>query len=156
MHRLSPAVASLLERAVRQPAHFMPLRKGHLESVAALFQVHPFVVSELRRHLERPTVRKAVARRLFRTWRAQRKVSPPALERRRVPPTVTSLLEQVKARPGGLELFLNAPTETLATLFHAHPFVVDAARALATEHEAPTTQPAPRPSSPCWLSPARA
>lgn len=152
MDQLSPAVASLLERAVLQPAHFTPLRKGHLESVAALFQVHPFVVSELREHLARPSVRKVVAQRLFRTWRAQRKARPPALDFRRPPATVASLLERVKATPGGVELFLNAPTETLATLFNAHPFVVDAARAVATQHEAP----APRPSSPCWLRPARA
>ncbi|MEW5737602.1 MAG: hypothetical protein AB1938_01685 [Myxococcota bacterium] len=152
MDQLSPAVASLLERAVLQPAHFTPLRKGHLESVAALFQVHPFVVSELREHLARPTVRKAVAQRLFRTWRAQKQAQPPAPASPRTPATVTSLLERVKATPGGMELFLNSPTETLATLFNAHPFVVDAARAVATQHE---TQ-APRPSSPYWLPPARA
>lgn len=156
MEQLSPAVASLLERAVHQPALFTPLRKGHLESVAALFQVHPFVVSELREHLARPTVRKTVAQQLFRTWRAQRKALSPALKARRAPTTVTSLLEQVKATPGGMELFLNSPTETVATLFNAHAFVVDAARAQATQHEAPAHVPMPRPSSPYWLPPAHA
>jgi hypothetical protein len=155
MDSLSPAVASLLEKAVHQPRHFTPLRKGHLESVAALFEVHPFVVSELREQLKQPALRKTVAERLYRMWRAKRpaKVAVPAPRRR--PPTVASLLDAVKAAPGGPELFLNAPTETVATVFRVHPFVVDAARAAATQHE-DTKAPAPRPSSPCWVPAGRA
>lgn len=155
MDQLSPAVASLLEKAVRQPAHFTPLRRGHLESVAALFEVHPFVVSELREHLERPAVRKTVAEKLYRTWRAKRPVKPSSSASRRVAPTVAALLDAVKRTPGGAELFMNSPTETVATLFHVHPFVVDAARAVATQHE-DTTAPAPRPSSPFWVPTGRA
>lgn len=157
MDQLSPAVASLLERAVHQPAHFTPLRRGHLESVAALFEVHPFVVSELREQLQRPAVRRTVAEKLYRTWRAKHpvKARSAATTPRRVPPTVAALLEAVKAAPGGPELFMNAPTETVATVFHVHPFVVDAARAVATQHE-DTSAPAPRPSSPYWLPTGRA
>lgn len=155
MDSLSPAVASLLEKAVHQPAHFTPLRRGHLESVAALFEVHPFVVSELREQLKRPAVRKTVAEKLYRTWRAKRPAKATVSASRRVPPTVAALLDAVNATPGGPELFMNAPTETVATVFHVHPFVVDAARAVATQHE-DTKAPAPRPSSPFWLPTGRA
>lgn len=156
---LTPAVASLLEQAMQQPAHFTPLRRGHLESVAALFQVHPFVVSELREHLRRPSVRRVVADQLLRVRRSRRPSVARPERATRVPPTVAALLDAVKATPGGAELFMNAPTETVATLFGVHPFVVDAARAVATQHEAkpaPTAMPLPRPSSPYWLPAARA
>jgi len=159
LDQLSPAVASLLEKAMEQPKHFTPLRRGHLESVAALFQVHPFVVSELREQLRRPALRKAVADSLVRARRARRPVSKKPDAVKRVPKSVTALLDAVKATPGGAELFMNAPTETVATLFGVHPFVVDQARAVATQHEAPaapTSVPLPRPSSPCWLPAARA
>jgi hypothetical protein len=159
VEQLTPAVASLLEQAMQQPAHFTPLRRGHLESVAALFQVHPFVVSELREQLRRPELRRAVADQLVRVRRARRPAHPRPSSASRVPPTVSALLDAVKAMPGGTELFLNAPTETVATLFGVHPFVVDAARAVATQHEArpePFSIPLPRPSSPYWLPAARA
>jgi hypothetical protein len=132
MDQLSPAVASLLEQAVHRPAHFTPLRRGHLESVAALYEVHPFVVSELREQLQRPGVRQAVAGRLFRTWRARRSSAVSTRAPRRVAPTVAALLEAVRATAGGQELLLHAPIETVATMFHVHPFVVDAARVEAT------------------------
>lgn len=149
-------MASLLEAVVRQPAHFTPLRTGHLESVAALFQVHPFVVSELREHLRRPGVRRTVAEQLYRAWRAKKQAGARAPPDRRVPPTVPALLDAVQATPGGTELFINSPVETVATLFRVHPFVVEAAREAATQHEAGEDAAPPRPSSPCWLPPGRA
>jgi hypothetical protein len=155
MEELSPAVSKLLARALEEPTHFGPLRRGHLESVAALFQVHPFVVSELREHLERPEVRQSVADQLLKTWRARRAASRVETAPRRAPPTVAALLEAVQATPGGPELFLNATAETVATVFEVHPFVVEAARAVATEHQEAVT-PMPRPSSPFWLPSARA
>ena len=56
---LSPEHVGLLEHAARHPAGATPLLEGHLESVAALYQLHPFAVDALRTHLETPAARKA-------------------------------------------------------------------------------------------------
>lgn len=153
MEHLSPAVASLLEAVVRQPTHFTPLRTGHLESVAALFQVHPFVVSELREQLRRPSVRRTVAAPLYRAWRGRKALDAGPCWKRRAAPTVAALLQAVEATPGGTELFTHSPVETVATLFRVHPFVVEAAREVSSQHQAGDDAAAPSPS---WLPPGRA
>ncbi len=157
MNALSPAVTSLLKRAVREPERFGALHRGHLEAAAVLFQVHPFVVDELRTALTRPEVRARVARLLSRSRRRQRKAVAVKVQARPVSATAASLLAAVHQRPHGPELLMHAPVETVATLFGVHAFVVDEARAaLQRQRTAAAFTPAPRPSAPFFMPLAEA
>lgn len=133
---LSPAVAALLDRVEARPNCFTPLRRGHLESVAALIGVPPGVVSELREALREPSVRKGVAGRLYRAWRA-RKPPEAAVTTRRAPTSAQALLEAARASKA-LEVLFDGPVEAVATLFGVHPFLVESARGLGVDARSPT------------------
>lgn len=124
MVQLPAEVVTLLEAAAQHPDGPAALFEGHLESVAALYQVHPAALELLRACIVQPGVK---ARALEVLARAPDRVVVP-LEVAVRPPNRDALIEKATALPNGLELLTRGPIETAAMQLGAHPFVVDEAR----------------------------
>ncbi len=116
-------VVELVQHAARHPDGAGPLFEGDLESVAALYQVHPERVEHARRTLEAPQAR-LHATRLISDGAVG--VEPPHRPARK---GVDEVLAEALALPHGLELLTEAPLEMAAVLLAAHPFIVEEARA---------------------------
>ncbi len=125
MPQVSQDVVELLETVAVHPEGEHPLFEGDLESVAALYQVHPARIEAARLAFGGPGARLNAAMHIDRT----RKAAPhrPA----RVRPAgkdVEAIISMAMALPHGLELLTDAPMEMAAVLLGAHPFVVEEAR----------------------------
>lgn len=148
MTRLPPDLLALLEVAARHPAGLAPLLDGHLESVAALYQLHPDVVERIRDSLAAMGLQgRAAALALGVAPGHEVAGRAPATDA----PDLEAVMRSALETPGGVELLLRAPVERAAVLLGAHPFVIDAARARfmvrrAITHEHPKFAP-PRPSA---------
>lgn len=131
---LPDGLQELLERVVEHPVGFQILYRGHLESVAAFFGVHPSVLEAARAMLETPERRALFTEALVRA-RRNRSATPrvePAQDGR-VPPaapprTAEDLIRDAVADAAGRDFLFHAPPETVAVLFEVHPFVVLEAR----------------------------
>ena len=115
----------LLALATRHEEGTGPLFSGHLESVAALYQVHPDRLERARQALSEPGARRLALECVGgqQDWNQL----PRAPER--VPCTdVPSLICAAMSQPHGMDVLTQAPMEMAAVLFGAHPFLVEEAR----------------------------
>jgi hypothetical protein len=131
--RLAEAVVRVVRVAARHPEGLEPLFAGHLESVAALYQLRPAEVERAREALATPE-----AQATARAWAlalAPRRHAPTA--RRSRPLDVATLIAEAAIFPDGIALLTEAPLEQAAIRLEAHPFLVEEARAwLATRRQA--------------------
>jgi len=136
MTRLPQDVVELLEVAATHPEGIAPLLEGHLESVAALYQLRPNDVERVRDCISvlgveaRAQVLALVSDRRF--------ARPQPALRHPAPRDVAALIAAAMRTPNGVEFLQHAPVETAAVLFQAHPFVVEAARERLATRRAPT------------------
>jgi hypothetical protein len=127
MFRLPPEIVKLLEAAASHPEGESALFEGHLESVAALYQVHPRTVERLRAAVGSPAAHAKATEIL-----ASARLNPSAAAQtdRFQPHEVdaAALIAKASALPNGLELLTRGPIETAAVQLGTHPFVVEEAR----------------------------
>jgi inosine-uridine nucleoside N-ribohydrolase len=136
---LPAEVLALIDRAMVHPAGFRLLYKGNLESIAVLFEVHPSLLTHVRELIADPATRPAITEALTRAKLSRARDNPPGVQEAHSQLDARGLLQALKDYPDGEELLLNAPTETVAVLFDAHPFVVDEARSLVGNRGAPAS-----------------
>ena len=126
MIQLPVELVKLLEAAACHPEGESALFEGHLESVAALYQVHPQTVEELRAAIAQPAAQAQAARIVER---ARLNPAPaPTPEPARATTCHQTLIARASALPHGLELLRRGPIETAAMQLESHPFVVEQAR----------------------------
>lgn len=125
MDRLSAEMVHLLELAARHPEGHLPLFEGHLESVAALYQVHPSMVERFRACLEQEggwvRAMRALQRMLFQALPAP--VAGPPLAS-----GCSAVIARAMASKNLIELLTRGPVEAAAVLLQTHPFVIDEIR----------------------------
>lgn len=124
MPRLPLDVVETLELAGRHPEGGAALLEGNLESIAALYQLHPAKVEHVRAWVSQPGTRTHVEE-ILASARAEAPAFPsqpkPAMDAR-------ALIARAAAMPDGLEFLTRAPIENAAVLLGSHPFVVEQAR----------------------------
>lgn len=130
--QLSTDHQRLFDAVVSTPSGVELLKKGHLESVSALFGARPAVVDEVRGWLGTRAQRKLVAEALLRARnRKPSKTAPaPAPAPPPAPETARALVQAAREVPGGDEFLLEAPLETVAIVFGVRPDLVAKAREL--------------------------
>ncbi len=124
MPRLPQDVVELLEFAARHPEGGSALLEGHLESVAALYQLHPAKVEHVRNTISK-TGHRAHAEAILSGAGAQ---APRSSTEREARTDAQALIAHAATTPHGLEFLTRAPIENAAVIFESHPFVVDQAR----------------------------
>ena len=122
--RLPPEVAALLEKAALHPEGGNALLEGHLESVAALYQLHPERVEQVRDAVAEPALM-AQALEILGRSRTQPPSPSPSVGLRK---DHHRLIAEASLVPNGHELLTRAPLEPAAVLLGAHPFDVELAR----------------------------
>lgn len=127
MPHLPDDVVKLLEAAAVHPEGSGALFEGHLESVAALYQVHTQTIEELRACVEKPAVQDLAAQ-IVAAARRNATSLPLQTAPEQHPPNLTALIAKAVALPHGLDLLTRGPIETAALQLGAHPFLVDEAR----------------------------
>jgi hypothetical protein len=123
MPHLPEDVAATLKHAARHPDGGAPLLEGNLESVAALYQLHPSRIERVRAVVAEPAFR-SLAEAILAAAEAQ----PDPVVVPRPSPTARSLIASASGSPARLEFLTKAPIENAALLFESHPFVVEEAR----------------------------
>ena len=126
MPRLPSDVVELLEHAARHPEGGAALLEGNLESVAALYQLHPARVEHVRVAVAHPEQR-SLAEAILAA--AEDPPNLPKAQPRQPPADAHALIAEASLTPDGLEFLTHAPIENAALLFGSHPFVVEQARA---------------------------
>ncbi len=149
---LTPEVLDLLERAASLPFGLQLLRLAPSDCVSTTLGVRVDVAEQARAALEDDSrsdelleaYEVAVARRRLRPEAPL----PPPLPGAPPPHGPEELIAELLGQPGGLQLLVDAPLETVAIDFCVHPFVVEAARELVLGRGlvAPSEDP-DRPSS---------
>jgi hypothetical protein len=124
MAPFASGLVRLLKLAATHPDGPLPLFEGHLESVAALYQVHPETVLHLRACLECEQSRASAAKILLAAARG------PARGRAGGGPWAwcVGVLARAGEHPDLLELLTHGPVEAAAVLLQTHPFVIDEIR----------------------------
>ena len=124
MPRLPQDVVELLEFVARHPEGSTALLDGHLESVAALYQLHPATVEYVRHKVAEPAHR-SIAEAILAVAAA---AETPRTSTEREARDAHALIATASSTPEGLEFLTRAPIENAAVRFESHPFVVDQAR----------------------------
>jgi len=131
--QLPPDYHTLFDAVVAQPGGIELLRRGHLESVSALFGTRPALVDEVRGWLGSKPQRKLLAEALLRARGRRPAGAPPATPSPvpvlpPAPRSTEELLRAAREVPGGEEFLSEAPLETVAIVFGVRPALVAQAR----------------------------
>lgn len=126
MNRLPVKMMELLELAARHPEGHAPLYEGHLESVAALYQVHPSMVERFRACLAQEGGRRRAGQTLQRLH--LHPAPAPLASASALPSGCAAVIARAMRSPDLIELLASGPVEAAAVLLQTHPFVIDEIR----------------------------